>query len=59
MRILLMGAKGMLGRDMLRVWKSDDVIAADIEEADIRDLQQVRNLFLLGRGQGRHRIGRG
>jgi len=44
MRILLMGAKGMLGRDMLRVWKSDDVIAADIEEADIRDLQQVREL---------------
>ena len=44
MRILLMGAKGMLGRDMLRVWKSDDVIAAGIEQADIRDLQQVRDL---------------
>jgi dTDP-4-dehydrorhamnose reductase len=44
MRILLMGAKGMLGRDMLRVWKSDDVTAAGIEEADIRDLEQVRDL---------------
>lgn len=49
MRILLMGAKGMLGRDMLRVWKSDDVIAADIEEADIRDLHQVRDLVASSR----------
>lgn len=45
MRILLMGARGMLGTDMLRDWKSDEVIAADSGEADIRDLQQVRNLI--------------
>ncbi|HTZ33131.1 MAG TPA: dTDP-4-dehydrorhamnose reductase [Methylomirabilota bacterium] len=44
MRILVMGAKGMLGTDMLREWKSDDVIAADSAEADIRDLPQVRKL---------------
>jgi len=44
MRILVMGAKGMLGTDMIRDWKSDDVIAADSAEADIRDLQQVRTL---------------
>src|SRR3974390_1396374 len=44
MRILVMGAKGMLGPDSVRDWKSDDVIAADSAEADIRDLQQVRTL---------------
>jgi dTDP-4-dehydrorhamnose reductase len=44
MRILLMGAKGMLGTDMLRVWQGHEVIAADSAEADIRDLGQVRAL---------------
>jgi dTDP-4-dehydrorhamnose reductase len=44
MRILLIGAKGMLGTDMLRVWHSHEVIAADVAEADIRDLDQVRRL---------------
>ena len=45
MRILLMGAKGMLGTDMLRVWQGHEVIAADSAEADIRDLHQVRCLI--------------
>jgi dTDP-4-dehydrorhamnose reductase len=44
MRILLMGAKGMLGSDILRDWKSEEVIPADSGEADIRELQQVRAL---------------
>jgi len=44
MRILLMGAKGMLGTDMLRVWQGHDVVAADSAEADIRDPDQVRAL---------------
>ena len=45
MRILVMGAKGMLGTDMLRDWKSDEVIGVDSREADIRDLPQVRTLI--------------
>jgi len=44
MRILVMGAKGMLGTDMLRDWKSDEIIAADSTEADIREPQQVTKL---------------
>jgi dTDP-4-dehydrorhamnose reductase len=51
MRILLMGAKGMLGTDMLRVWREHDVIAADSAEADIRDLDQVRALVSAVRPQ--------
>jgi dTDP-4-dehydrorhamnose reductase len=49
MRILLIGAKGMLGTDMLRVWHAHDVIAADVAEADIRDFDQVRKLVSVSR----------
>jgi len=44
MRLLVMGARGMLGTDILQDWKSDEVVPADSAEADIRDLQQVRAL---------------
>ena len=44
MRLLLIGAKGMLGTDMLQEWKSDEVFAADIAEVDIREFEQVRAL---------------
>jgi dTDP-4-dehydrorhamnose reductase len=44
MRILLIGAKGMLGTDMLQEWTSDELIPADTEDADIRDLNQVQSL---------------
>jgi dTDP-4-dehydrorhamnose reductase len=44
MRILLIGARGMLGADIVQDWISDDLIAADSREADIRNLEQVRNL---------------
>ena len=44
MRLLVMGARGMLGTDILQDWKSDEVIPADSTEADIRDLEQVRSL---------------
>jgi dTDP-4-dehydrorhamnose reductase len=44
MRLLVIGARGMLGTDMLQDWKSDEVIAADKNDADIRDIVQVRKL---------------
>lgn len=44
MRLLVFGARGMLGTDMLQDWKSDEVVPADSAEADIRDLEQVRSL---------------
>lgn len=45
MRILLIGAKGMLGTDVLSAWNSlHEVFPADSEEADIRDLARVRTL---------------
>jgi len=44
MRLLVLGARGMLGTDMLQDWKSSEVIPADSAEADIRDIAQVRAL---------------
>jgi dTDP-4-dehydrorhamnose reductase len=44
MRLLVLGAKGMLGTDLLEVWKSDEVIPADSAEADIRSAKDVRSL---------------
>jgi dTDP-4-dehydrorhamnose reductase len=44
MRILLIGAKGMLGTDIVREWTSDELIPADFEDADIRNLDQVQSL---------------
>jgi dTDP-4-dehydrorhamnose reductase len=44
MRILLIGANGLLGRDLVEDWTGDDVILATSLDADIRDIQQVRRL---------------
>ena len=45
MRLLVLGARGMLGSDILRDWKSDEVIPANSADADIRDRQQVSALI--------------
>ncbi len=45
MRILLIGANGMLGKDLVQEWKQDEIIPATSRDADIRDLEQVRSLL--------------
>jgi dTDP-4-dehydrorhamnose reductase len=44
MRTLLIGAKGMLGTDMVQDWASEELVGADLEDADIRNLDQVREI---------------
>ncbi len=44
MRILIIGANGMLGQDLVRVWTRDEIIPATSSDADIRNLEQVRQL---------------
>jgi dTDP-4-dehydrorhamnose reductase len=46
MRILVLGAKGMLGTDLLDEWQSHELIPADAAEADLRDFSQVEKLVL-------------
>src|ERR1700747_768494 len=46
MRILVLGATGMLGTDLLNEWQSDEWTPADSEAADLRDASQVEKLVL-------------
>ena len=41
MRVLVLGAKGMLGRSLVEAFAPDDVVAWDIAELDITDAAQV------------------
>jgi dTDP-4-dehydrorhamnose reductase len=44
MRILIIGSSGLLGSDLVEEWTGDDLIPATSRHADIRELQQVRQL---------------
>jgi len=44
MRILIIGASGMLGTDLQQEWTQDEIIPASSRDADIRDPAQVRAL---------------
>ncbi len=44
MRVLVLGARGMLGTDLLSEWQSDELIPAGSAEADLRDSSQVNTL---------------
>ena len=45
MRILVLGARGMLGTDLFSEWRSDELIPAGSAEADLRDFSQVEKLI--------------
>jgi dTDP-4-dehydrorhamnose reductase len=45
MRVLLIGASGMLGQDLRQEWTQDEIIPATSKDADIRDMAQVRALM--------------
>jgi len=44
MRILIMGANGLLGSDVVQECSADEVFAATSRDADIRDISPVRSL---------------
>ena len=46
MRVLVLGARGMLGTDLLSEWQSDELIPADTAEADLRNFAEVEKLVL-------------
>jgi len=41
MRVLVIGAGGMLGSDLLREWAGDELIPATRRDADLRHPAQV------------------
>ena len=44
MRILIIGSNGLLGSDLVEEWTGDHLIPATSSDADIRELEQVRQL---------------
>jgi dTDP-4-dehydrorhamnose reductase len=46
MRVLLIGANGMLGKDVVQEWRDDELIAATSRDADIRKPEEVERLIL-------------
>jgi dTDP-4-dehydrorhamnose reductase len=44
MRVVIIGAAGLLGKYLLSEWKNDEVIGLDAAEVDIRDAEQVRKV---------------
>ncbi len=45
MRVLLIGATGLLGRALVEEWRSDEVVGASSKDADIRDPKSVNDLL--------------
>lgn len=43
MRVTIFGATGLLGKALIRVWDGDEVVGLGRTDADIRDVQQVRD----------------
>ena len=44
MKIVIIGATGLLGKYLLRVWDTDNVIGFGSKDVDIRDLDQVQRI---------------
>jgi dTDP-4-dehydrorhamnose reductase len=45
MRILIIGANGMLGKDLVQEWTQDEIIPSTSCDTDIREFEQVRALI--------------
>ena len=45
MRVLLIGANGMLGKDIVQEWRDDELILATSRDADIRNYDEVERLI--------------
>ena len=44
MRIAILGATGLLGKDLLREWTGDEIVGFSSRDADIREPQQVNEI---------------
>jgi dTDP-4-dehydrorhamnose reductase len=45
MRVLLIGANGMLGKDIVQEWRDDEITSATSRDADIRNREEVERLI--------------
>ena len=45
MRVTIFGATGLLGKELMRAWKDDQVTGLGSKDADLRDAQQVSDVI--------------
>ena len=45
MKIAILGATGLLGKDLMREWTGDEIVGLSSRNADIRDPQQVSEVM--------------
>jgi len=45
MKVLILGASGLLGQALMREWKGDEVVGLSVEDVDIRDAASVRGIL--------------
>ena len=41
MRVVIFGASGLLGQELMRHWHGDELVGLGSKDADIRDAHQV------------------
>ena len=46
MKIILLGASGLVGRSLKQYFKHHDLVAVDIDQLDLSDSESVKNFFL-------------
>jgi len=49
MKVMIVGASGLLGKDLVREWADDEIVALNSRDLDIRDPQRARELIQNGR----------
>ena len=49
MRVLVLGATGLLGRVLLAEWTTDEIMGLSSRDADIRDRSQFHSRLVRGR----------
>jgi dTDP-4-dehydrorhamnose reductase len=49
MKVMILGASGLLGHALMRQWREDDVVGLNSHDADIRNEQRVREILRTSR----------
>jgi dTDP-4-dehydrorhamnose reductase len=52
MKVLILGASGLLGKALMREWRGDDIVGLSSRDVDIRDAEAVRETVEKARPEG-------
>ena len=58
MKVMIIGATGLLGKPLMRQWTGDELMGTGSRDLDIRDAARVRELVEKNQSRLDHRFGR-